>query len=73
MSESWAWWYMPVVTALKKWSQEDPAFKASLCYIVGPYLGEGEEEEGGEGEKQRARKEEEEEEEKNIKQKRSFP
>jgi hypothetical protein len=31
---SWVWWYMPVIPALGKLSQEDHEFEDSLSYIV---------------------------------------
>jgi hypothetical protein len=34
MKESWAWWFMPVISALRRLRQEDHEFKASLGYTV---------------------------------------
>jgi hypothetical protein len=31
------WWCIPVIPALVRQRQEDPEFKASLCYITRPY------------------------------------
>jgi hypothetical protein len=36
--ESWVWWCMPVIPALRRWRQEDHELKASLHYIVRSYL-----------------------------------
>jgi hypothetical protein len=30
----WVWWYIPVILVLRRQSQEDEEFKASLDYIV---------------------------------------
>jgi hypothetical protein len=37
-THSWAWWYTPVIPALRKAQQEDCKFEASLDYIVRPCL-----------------------------------
>jgi hypothetical protein len=33
-NQSWAWWYMPVISVLGKLRQEDCEFQANLNYIV---------------------------------------
>jgi hypothetical protein len=35
---SQVWWYMPVISALRRLRQEDGEFKASLGYTAGPSL-----------------------------------
>jgi hypothetical protein len=34
----WAWWYMPVIPALRRLKQEDLEFEASLFKTVRPCL-----------------------------------
>jgi hypothetical protein len=33
-----AWWYTPVIPALRRWRQEDKKFETSLDYVARPCL-----------------------------------
>jgi hypothetical protein len=36
--QSWVWWYIPVITVLRRLRQEDHELEVSLSYIVRPCL-----------------------------------
>jgi hypothetical protein len=43
---SWAWWLLLIISALRRWRQEDCKFKANLGYVERPYQRKKEKNEG---------------------------